>query len=63
MLNSGYAGPVVLQVENGSPRNFQDNFDVNVQGIYLVAHFFIPILRESGGAKTSYVVGVGNPDY
>ena len=52
VLNSGYSGPVVLKVDAGNPQDFQDVFDVNVQGTYLVAHHFIPLLRESeNGAK------------
>ncbi|KAF2114851.1 hypothetical protein BDV96DRAFT_612905 [Lophiotrema nucula] len=57
VLNSGYSGPVVLRVEEGHPQDFQDVFDVNVQGTYLVAHHFIPLLRESNGAKTFIAVG------
>jgi NAD(P)-dependent dehydrogenase (short-subunit alcohol dehydrogenase family) len=52
VLNSGYSGPVVLRVSEGNPQDFQDVFDVNVQGTYLVAHHFIPLLLESNGAKT-----------
>ncbi|CAN9379972.1 unnamed protein product [Alternaria sp. RS040] len=52
IVNSGYSGPVVLKVEEGDPQDFQDVFDVNVQGTYLVAHHFISILKESDGAKT-----------
>lgn len=37
IVNSGYSGPVVLKVEEGDPQDFQDVFDVNVQGTYLVA--------------------------
>jgi NAD(P)-dependent dehydrogenase (short-subunit alcohol dehydrogenase family) len=57
VLNSGYSGPVVLKVEDGDPQDFQDVFDVNVQGTYLVAHYFIPFLRESNGAKTFIAIG------
>lgn len=57
ILNSGYSGPVVLKVEEGDPKDFQDVFSVNVQGTYLVAHYFIPLLKESNGAKTFIAVG------
>ncbi|KAF1851073.1 NAD(P)-binding protein [Cucurbitaria berberidis CBS 394.84] len=57
VLNSGYSGPVVLKVDEGNPQDFQDVFDVNVQGTYLVAHHFIPLLKESDGAKTFIAVG------
>jgi NAD(P)-dependent dehydrogenase (short-subunit alcohol dehydrogenase family) len=57
ILNSGYSGPVVLKVDEGSPQDFQDVFDVNVQGTYLVAHHFIPLLKESDGAKIFIAVG------
>ncbi|CAN9381094.1 unnamed protein product [Alternaria alternata] len=56
IVNSGYSGPVVLKVEEGDPQDFQDVFNVNVQGTYLVAHHFIPILKESDGAKTFIVI-------
>ncbi|KAF2181693.1 NAD(P)-binding protein [Zopfia rhizophila CBS 207.26] len=51
VLNSGYSGPVVLRVEDGDPKDFQDVFNVNVQGTYLISHYFIPLLKESNGAK------------
>lgn len=57
ILNSGYSGPVVLKMTEGSPQDFQDVFNVNVQGTYLVAHYFIPLLIASGGAKTFIAVG------
>jgi NAD(P)-dependent dehydrogenase (short-subunit alcohol dehydrogenase family) len=57
ILNSGWSGPVVLRVEDGDPQDFQDVFDVNVQGTYLIAHHFIPLLRESNGRKTFIAVG------
>ncbi|KAL1793662.1 hypothetical protein ACET3X_008644 [Alternaria dauci] len=56
ILNSGYSGPVVLKVDQGDPQDFQDVFDVNVQGTYLVAHHFVPLLKESDGAKTFIAV-------
>jgi NAD(P)-dependent dehydrogenase (short-subunit alcohol dehydrogenase family) len=57
ILNSGYSGPVVTKMTDGSPRDFQDVFDVNVQGMYLLAHYFVPLLIESEGGKTFFVVG------
>ncbi|KAG9195998.1 hypothetical protein G6011_01119 [Alternaria panax] len=56
IVNSGYSGPVVLKVDQGNPQDFQDVFDVNIQGTYLVAHYFIPLLKESDGAKTFIAV-------
>jgi NAD(P)-dependent dehydrogenase (short-subunit alcohol dehydrogenase family) len=58
ILNSGYSGPVVLRLTSGDPVDFQDVFDVNVQGTYLVAHFLLPLLlANKEGAKTFLVVG------
>jgi NAD(P)-dependent dehydrogenase (short-subunit alcohol dehydrogenase family) len=57
VLNSGYSGPVVLKVDEGNPRDFQDVFDVNIVGTYNVAHCFVPLLKESDGAKTFIAVG------
>ncbi|KAF2253678.1 NAD(P)-binding protein [Trematosphaeria pertusa] len=56
-LNSGYSGPVVLKVTEGNPQDFQDVFEVNVQGTYLLAHHLIPLLVESKGARTFIAVG------
>lgn len=56
VLNSGYSGPVVLKIDEGDPQDFKEVFDVNVQGTYLVAHHFLPLLRESCGAKTLIAV-------
>jgi NAD(P)-dependent dehydrogenase (short-subunit alcohol dehydrogenase family) len=56
IVNLGYSGPVVLKVDQGDPQDFQDVFDVNVQGTYLIAHHFIPLLKESDGAKTFIAV-------
>ncbi|KAJ4366961.1 hypothetical protein N0V83_007491 [Neocucurbitaria cava] len=53
VLNSGYSGPVVLKVHEGNPQDFQDVFDVNVQGTYLVAHYFIPLLRDHPGGSSA----------
>lgn len=56
VLNSGYSGPVVLKIDEGDPKDFQDVFDVNVKGTYNVAHHFIPLLKESNGVKTFIAV-------
>ena len=56
MLNSGYSGPVVLKLDEGDPQDFKDVFEVNVNGTYLVAHHFLPLLRDGNDAKTFIVV-------
>jgi NAD(P)-dependent dehydrogenase (short-subunit alcohol dehydrogenase family) len=56
VLNSGYSGPVVLKVDQGEAQDFQDVFDVNVQGTYHVARHFVPLLRQSNGGKTFIAV-------
>lgn len=56
VLNSGYSGPVVLKLDEGDPQDFKDVFEVNVNGTYLVAHHFLPLLRDGNGAKTFIVV-------
>jgi NAD(P)-dependent dehydrogenase (short-subunit alcohol dehydrogenase family) len=57
VLNSGWSGPVVLNMHEGSPQDFQDVFDTNVQGTYLVAHYFVPLLLSSNGSKVFIAVG------
>lgn len=56
VLNSGYSGPVVLKLDEGDPQDFKDVFEVNVNGTYLVAHHFLPLLRDGNDAKTFIVV-------
>jgi len=57
VLNSGYSGPVVLKVSEGKAQDFKDVFDVNVNGTYLVARHFVPLLLEGNGARLFIVVG------
>jgi NAD(P)-dependent dehydrogenase (short-subunit alcohol dehydrogenase family) len=59
VTNSGFSGPVILRVEDGDPADFQRAFDVNVQGTYLAAHYFLPLLRRAeGGAKSFVAIGL-----
>jgi NAD(P)-dependent dehydrogenase (short-subunit alcohol dehydrogenase family) len=58
VTNSGFSGPVTLRVEDGDPADFQRTFHVNVQGTYLAAHYFPPLLRRAeGGAKSFIAIG------
>ncbi|KAH4036697.1 hypothetical protein HBI24_091190 [Parastagonospora nodorum] len=57
VLNSGTAGPMGLKVDEEDPKDFQGVLDVNVIGSFNVAHHFMPLLKESGGAKTFIAVG------
>lgn len=58
VTNSSLSGPVILHVEDGDPADFQRAFDVNVQGTYLAAHYFPPLLRRAeGGAKSFIAIG------
>jgi NAD(P)-dependent dehydrogenase (short-subunit alcohol dehydrogenase family) len=57
VLNSGWSGPVVLNMHEGSPQDFQDVFNTNVQGTYLVAHYFVPLLLSSNGSNVFIAVG------
>lgn len=56
ILNSGYAGPFSDKVEADDPREFAKCFDVNVNGTYNVAHYFLPLLTNSASKKTFIVV-------
>lgn len=52
ICNSGFAGPLITRVTDGSPADFERNFAVNAVGTYLVAHHLVPLLlSSSGGAK------------
>ncbi|KAK8044065.1 hypothetical protein PG993_004089 [Apiospora rasikravindrae] len=61
-LNSGYSGPVQLQITDGSPVDdgeWARAFAVNVLGTYHAAHYFVPLLLSSpeGSARAFVVVG------
>lgn len=57
VCNSGFAGPVITRITEGSPADFERNFAVNVIGTYLAAHHLIPLLLASpGGSKTFLAV-------
>jgi NAD(P)-dependent dehydrogenase (short-subunit alcohol dehydrogenase family) len=57
VVNSGFSGPVTLQVDAGDPSDFKSCADVNYMGQYYVAHWFLPLLRHGNGrAKTFLVV-------
>lgn len=53
--NSSFSGPVILRVEDDDPADFQRAFDVNVQGTYLAAHYFLPLLRRAEGDAKSFI--------
>lgn len=59
--NAGYAPPVEgMKVTENGPEVVQRAFDVNAMGTYHVAHYFVPLLLESGaagGAKLFLTVG------
>lgn len=57
VLNSGTTGPIGAKVDEEDPKNFQGVFNVNVMGAYHVAHHFMPLLKESEGARTFIAVG------
>jgi len=58
VVNSGYAGPRVLRMDQGNPEDVQRAFDINAMGTYLAAHFFVPLLLGTeDGAKAFIAVG------
>ena len=55
--NAGFSGPLTLLMASGSPTDFKTAFDVNCTGVYLAAHYFIPLLLASPqGAKAFIAV-------
>jgi NAD(P)-dependent dehydrogenase (short-subunit alcohol dehydrogenase family) len=57
VLNSGSAGPIGLKVDEDNLEECQNVFNINVMGAFNVAHYFIPLLKESKTAKTFIAVG------
>lgn len=59
--NAGYAPPITgMKMTENAPDVVQRAFDVNAMGTYHVAHYFVPLLLESGekgGAKLFLTVG------
>lgn len=56
IVNSGFSGPVTLRVDEGDPMDFRKCADVNYLGTYHAAHWFLPLLRRSGGAGKTFIV-------
>jgi NAD(P)-dependent dehydrogenase (short-subunit alcohol dehydrogenase family) len=77
VANAAYAPPITgMKVTENSPELIARAFDVNVTGTYSVAHYFVPLLRESvalGGLNMFVAVGsfaamirrgpIANPGY
>ena len=56
VVNSGFSGPVVLNVTEGDPADWKSCFDINTFGTYLAAHHLLPILLRSEGTRSFLVV-------
>lgn len=53
VANSGYSGPLVPDVVQEKPSDFQTAFDVNTVGPFLAAHYLLPLLLATkSGAKS-----------
>lgn len=57
IVNSGYSGDVVLKVEESPVEDWKRCIDVNYVGTFLAAKYFLPLLRNTDGAKAFIAVG------
>ena len=56
VMNSGYSGPVVLDVTKGEPADFKRAMDINALGTYYAAHYLLPLLFESSESAKAFLV-------
>ena len=58
IVNAAYAPPVTLKTHLDQPADVQRAFDVNCQGTFNAAHYFVPLLIGSpNGSRQFFAVG------
>jgi len=58
IVNAAYAPPITLKAHLDQPEDIQRAFDVNCQGSFNAAHYFIPLLLSSPhGARQFFAIG------
>lgn len=58
IVNAAYAPPITLKTHLDQPEDIRQAFDVNCQGTFNAAHYFIPLLLSSPhGARQFFAVG------
>ncbi|KAJ5217008.1 hypothetical protein N7468_010016 [Penicillium chermesinum] len=55
VVNAGYSGPMIPDVVQEAPSDFQNSFDVNVVGPFLAAHYLLPLLMASEKGAKSFI--------
>ena len=55
IVNSGYSGPVILDITKGHPEDFKRALDINVLGTYHVAHYLLPLLFTASDSAKAFI--------
>jgi len=55
VVNSGYSGPIVLDVAQEPPDDYRAAFDVNTIGCFYAAHYLLPLLESTQSNAMSFI--------
>jgi NAD(P)-dependent dehydrogenase (short-subunit alcohol dehydrogenase family) len=55
VVNSGYSGPMILDVAQESPEDYLAAFNVNTIGLFYAAHHLLPLLEATQSRAMSFI--------
>lgn len=55
IVNPGYSGPMIPDVVQESPSDYQNAFNVNTIGVFHAAHYLLPLLVATDSAAMSFI--------
>jgi NAD(P)-dependent dehydrogenase (short-subunit alcohol dehydrogenase family) len=55
VVNSGYSGPMILDVAKESPEDYRAAFDVHAIGLFYAAHHLLPLLEVTQSSAMSFI--------
>ncbi|KAJ5661815.1 uncharacterized protein N7477_009431 [Penicillium maclennaniae] len=55
VVNSGYSGPMILDIAKESPEDYRTAFDVHAIGLFYAAHHLLPLLEATQSPAMSFI--------
>ncbi|KAJ6127300.1 hypothetical protein N7523_002912 [Penicillium sp. IBT 18751x] len=55
VVNSGYSGPMILDIAKESPEDYRIAFDVHAIGLFYAAHHLLPLLEATQSPAMSFI--------